>query len=843
MNFKKVIFSILLFLWALVAIETVSSVFNMVLLRKFGFYAELERRKSRAVAALQKEPIAEATREEENNIARIQMVYHPYLGYVRDPNNYQRESGQRYHNLFNFPAIVPQRRDDQITMLITGGSVAGGLGVAGLPYLLNTLSEFPSFHNKTFEVYHATNGGYKQPQQLLSLNLILAMGGHFDIVINLDGFNDIVLPVAENIPNQVSPYYPRRWDLTMSGVSDRDWLIAAGRKSWLEEMRLKWIALSNWGFWKYSPTQNLLWLAGDAWLSQKIDRSVFDLQTRRIEQSSLPSRGPAYPPKDKSETYRELADFWRQCSLQMHTLCNANGIRYFHFLQPNQYVPDSKPFTDEENRLYRNNPIYKVPAEEGYPYLMAAGDILLASGVDYCDLTFLFDGITETIYRDDCCHYNDLGRRLVAEEIGRIVGERYSSGDRLLSASNAAESDPRSSRRDGLVMAQGFGGRNLIQIQPAMAWNYYQPLSSFLGTSHPAGQKPEGGSGRSTYVSTGDVDGDGDPDIVVSHGPIVVPATFPNLVSVHDARTFQRVGHPFSAFLPGTDRPVHYSRGDIRTAVGRFLSKDAAQIAVAQGIGGSDAIRLYQYTGKPAPQGFKVVGQFLGLEGKPGTGGGGLRLAAGDLDGDGIDELLVCGASSSASRESMQCLKIDAQGRVSERIPFAPRPGDPAGSGQGVSAAVLDLDGQGQKAVIAASQGSISGNISKGNWISVIVPAIQNGKITGFVHPEGGVYSVFDPSENPSGAVNIAAGNLDGNPDNGGELAAATGERLEGEGLDIRPIDPAPQSRYRILKAEWNGNSIAWRTLPASGRTFRAFEGTAEPPGGAVHMAVAALDE
>ena len=34
--------------------------------------------------------------------------------------------------------------------------------------------------------------------------------------------------------------------------------------------------------------------------------------------------------------YRDIADVWKRTSLQMKVLSEANGAKYYHFLQPNQ---------------------------------------------------------------------------------------------------------------------------------------------------------------------------------------------------------------------------------------------------------------------------------------------------------------------------------------------------------------------------------------------------------------------------------------------------------------------------------------------------------------------------
>jgi len=50
--------------------------------------------------------------------------------------------------------------------------------------------------------------GYKQPQQLLALAYFLSLGAEYDLIINLDGYNDIVLPVTDNYNLGSTPFSP-----------------------------------------------------------------------------------------------------------------------------------------------------------------------------------------------------------------------------------------------------------------------------------------------------------------------------------------------------------------------------------------------------------------------------------------------------------------------------------------------------------------------------------------------------------------------------------------------------------------------------------------------------------
>ncbi len=148
------------------------------------------------------------------------------------------------------------------------------------------------------------------------------------------------------------------------------------------------------------------------------------------------SYGPAPDPQHAPHDYaRDAASRWAQASLQARDLAEANGARYVHFLQPNQYVAGSKIFTDEEKRIAdvdayagRHFPYhpsvrnYKAAAQLGYPLLIENGAALLQRGVHFVDLTGIFADVRETIYRDACCHYNRTGNEMIAERMAQEIG-------------------------------------------------------------------------------------------------------------------------------------------------------------------------------------------------------------------------------------------------------------------------------------------------------------------------------------------------------------------------------------------------------------------------------------
>src|SRR5207302_11326891 len=101
-----------------------------------------------------------------------------------------------------------------------------------------------------------------------------------------------------------------------------------------EESRRCWAALFECAPLRYSVAANLVWLLRDRGLEDEATR-------RRPQDEGLPyrARGPADRFGALDDALKQLVADWEQCSQLIHQICEARGIRYYHFLQPNQYVP------------------------------------------------------------------------------------------------------------------------------------------------------------------------------------------------------------------------------------------------------------------------------------------------------------------------------------------------------------------------------------------------------------------------------------------------------------------------------------------------------------------------
>jgi hypothetical protein len=358
-------------------------------------------------------------------------ILHPYAGFAYNP----REDSEV--NAFGFYGESPvvKRDPGRVNVVLLGGSVARALYQTAGERLAARLAESPRYRGREIHLICLAVDGFKQPQPLLALTFALYLGAEYDVIVNLDGFNEVVLPLTDNLPNRVFPHYPRIWHLYADkGLS----LTHVVQVAELMSIRKRQHTLSRWfsnPLLRFSNFMLILWESLDRRSELEAQRAYFALVDRARQGNPDASYGPVPDPEQPPYDYsRDAASRWAQASLQMRDLAEANGARYFHFLQPNQYVAGSKIFTEEEKRFadvdaytgqhfpyhssVRN---YKPAARLGYPLLIENGAALRQRGVHFVDLTGIFADVRETIYRDACCHYNGTGNEIIAERMAQEI--------------------------------------------------------------------------------------------------------------------------------------------------------------------------------------------------------------------------------------------------------------------------------------------------------------------------------------------------------------------------------------------------------------------------------------
>lgn len=348
-------------------------------------------------------------------------VLHPYLGFVNTPSKHYNQYG------FPGPSPITQKSNDTINICITGGSVAMGLYLSSSSTLIQHLKKIDRFKNKEIKLILIALGGFKQPQQLLAINYFLTLGAHYDVVINLDGFNEITLPYSDNLPFNVHSSYPRNWNLYAKKGLNNNIESSISQQFGLKKEKLQLNHVFKQYKLYYSNFALLLWKV----LSNKNKNSLYDVELSLRRKLSLiepnyQSTGPEEEFTDTLQYFKKQAELWKRSSILMDKLGKQIHFDYFHFLQPNQYYKNSKKLTNKElTHAYENNPFnYKTAVQKGYPILIETG-LEMKQNINYVDLTLLFKNESKTVYNDKCCHFNTYGYNLIAQNIAHSIQSVY----------------------------------------------------------------------------------------------------------------------------------------------------------------------------------------------------------------------------------------------------------------------------------------------------------------------------------------------------------------------------------------------------------------------------------
>ena len=323
---------------------------------------------------------------------------HPYFGYESSTTRSSEK-------------ILSEASSDDFVIGILGGSVAGSFA----EYLIRNPSHFealrkviPTFGNKNLRIVNLANGGYKQPQQFFVATYFM---DRLDLVINLDGFNDAT-------PAHLLPIYPLEFP-TLSAqfygrASQGGIYPAIGRSARWIYKNMNNAPLS----WKFPGlSRSSLYFISWYYLHDLLYRVVKESESAYYEKEFVAHQSEDLRKTPPREIINELISIWKKYTMLEDDLVRKRtGKPVVFFLQPNQYLKGSKPLSEEEKRI-AIDPLRVEGTNDMMVMLKAAAKNLRDSSVPIFDLTAIFSNITETVYKDDCCHLNNLGNQIMADAV------------------------------------------------------------------------------------------------------------------------------------------------------------------------------------------------------------------------------------------------------------------------------------------------------------------------------------------------------------------------------------------------------------------------------------------
>ena len=335
------------------------------------------------------------------------------------PPNYEPGGWRTIHPYYGYTDALPradlnrmpprQTGADRVVIGVSGGSVAD----QAIPYFRRAVRQYFADNALAKEpvIIDLAQIAKRQPMQLGTVNYLLAMGGAFDIIVNLDGFNELLFSYR-NFHDGLFPFYPASWDWLNHWTMEEIALVGQIRGLRDEQAELRQAGRAR--PFHFSAAYGLI----NRYRRQSVANRISQLNHALTETQSgysLQRHGPRGNFRDVSAVHHEAVRVWYRSSALLAYSAQAAGADYYHFLQPNLHLPDSKPLSPVElRRFYSPARLSLTGYPETYAQLTQYGQELQRRQVNYFDLTRIFVDHPETLYADRCCHLNDRGNELLA---------------------------------------------------------------------------------------------------------------------------------------------------------------------------------------------------------------------------------------------------------------------------------------------------------------------------------------------------------------------------------------------------------------------------------------------
>ena len=308
--------------------------------------------------------------------------------------------------------LPPPRREGEVAIGIFGGSVANGLACSSELLAAPAATDYSTYVGKPLRIVNLTMGGGREPQQYNALHMF---HDAIDVAVFLDGYNEMTNPITPC--DRLVPFW------------------AANRKTALEllqpliDLNVQLTTLADSSIWKYLSGSGLF----KAYLSRLNNRSWV-----KTDEFARSMGDPSILQGSIFATDSERAQSWATCVALSAEYAASLNLPIFFFLQPNQYVAGSKPFSEEEKvhalhhpgtleavitRLasHTTSPIFaKLRGRDltrAYAVFEEQIEQLRLRGVAVTSLSGIYKDVRGTVYIDEYCHVNDTGNAIMAQAI------------------------------------------------------------------------------------------------------------------------------------------------------------------------------------------------------------------------------------------------------------------------------------------------------------------------------------------------------------------------------------------------------------------------------------------
>lgn len=343
---------------------------------------------------------------------------HPFFGFT-----YEGESARYHTNNMGFLADVDvpyQKQRGEFVVGVFGGSVAADLRLpepkAALERQLGDLVRAKGYDNVRVIVF--AEGGWRQPATGFSW---LYYEHGLDMAIFLDGFNEIGhLPMTGagvgDYPWDFPP--PNVWRPLAQRGDTMEQMLAEQQLGDLRRLEVRATGLASRGLLARSMLVHMCWRAAISVLERRVDA----LSARMGEGGTRHYRGFLGPRRGLEQGWDLFFERYARFVEDCYQVGRIRAKPVAHFIQPNQYLAGSKPYSSVEREVaLARAPTSGKRVGLFYPYLARMVAALRERGVPSEDLSWMFAADSETRYKDSCCHLNDSGMIAIVDEMVRRI--------------------------------------------------------------------------------------------------------------------------------------------------------------------------------------------------------------------------------------------------------------------------------------------------------------------------------------------------------------------------------------------------------------------------------------
>lgn len=411
------------------------SLLVVTILFKQGYKSIVESKDQYIVVLASQGSTPELTRQTEGNNFWGRRQLHPYFGYTFLPG-WRNMNNFGFATRFNYPYAAQK---DEFVVGFFGGSVAAQIYSWENKHKLIAQTLLLQLEKKGYNritVLNFTNGGYRQPMDLFVFLYFLHT---IDMAIFIEGFNDIIIyPNQNNYPLDFPP--KSVWNVLASKKFSQIMLEAVGRLQYNISRQRAWTGIFRKPVLRYSMFCHILWkliISGYAREEQAIQKEI----AKEVEEGSgFTNVHPlGYGVDQIVDLYFQRYEYHLKTAALVGRDAN---IPCLFVLQPNQYLKGSKLYSQEERSNYMNNKRIQDRVNRYYPRLRNMYARLAYQGIFTFDAAMIFKNIAQTVYKDDCCHFNNAGLEIICraimadllkkKEVFTIIPEAHQRQCRLL---------------------------------------------------------------------------------------------------------------------------------------------------------------------------------------------------------------------------------------------------------------------------------------------------------------------------------------------------------------------------------------------------------------------------